>query len=840
MRRKLLLGLLALVLSSGIAVFGNSRGLVDKIFDSVFAGFAGTFASDERRAWEVVAKAGHSKRSARKGQTASKEVPESMLWHVTFDFTRKLGTKAQELNSQGNDGGLFSNYFVRQGSLSESSNKVLEEIATGYFEEIRPIEERAKSIMEASKSGSAPQGLSDQLQDLKSQKDAVALRNRDLVKSRLSEGEFSALVNFLKTDFSEGSVSGVMMPSGEAAKFSPQGIFYEGWSWIIWDDAQQPPLITGFSELYFYYFAPIAPYDPSLDSFFVNVTAQSLLSAGSSDGYRDWFPAQVYHPVFLSVRGNEYCTLTDFYAVLYDGPMIIDEVYLDSNGACHVVGPAPPTPSPTPTPNVASVTLSQVNPSTDPISPNPAVAPHNPGIGQRIFPDRDFPNEDPNLIDRRLVRVTATLSQPIANVPIYFRNFDLDDPATDTTIDPNGTAGHDNNGTPNAGQLLFANGCGANGPSVFCPTDANGVATIEFRVTRQPGDNFAVAASISPIAVNGVAVNGIELNDSGGQPVATQNCPTQAICRSQMLTVWRRLHVEVDSMGTATQNFVVGNSATFARIRSFGPPVTLNVNTTDPLEIDRFENGRMVVGGRQLRVVSNTATSVTVTNTLPPGTQVIVSVGDQFQLYDDDDFNDNNGNVLIGDSGEDISEPDTALLTGGSDDASMNVLAPAYVRPAYDTPDPRDNGFFQANAFGDDETDIRPFFVDWDSSGTNTADDFWSLYLLGAYQHTLVEDQDPSTEGATFGIVDAITGDTSGGSDGEGSGALIFLELHNSREIVSFPAPLALRREDITVAHEVGHLFSGQHTDGDLMASPITSGAFSNLTILRIRTLAHP
>lgn len=837
MRKKILVGLLAVILSSGIAVFGNPSGIIDRIFETVSGGFAATFASDERRAWEVVAKAGHSKRSARKERTVPTEIPESMLWHVTFDFTRKLVTKANDLNSQGNDGGLYSNYFVRQGPLSESNDKILKEVAVLYLEEVRPIEEQAKSIMEASKSGPAPHGSFGDLDSLKSQKDAAALRNRDLVKSRLSDSEFTALVNFLRTDFSEGAVSGMITPSGDAAKFSPQGIFYEGWSWIIWDDAQQPPLITGFSELYFYYFAPIAPYDPSLDSFFVNVTAQSLLSAGSSDGYRDWFPAQVFHPVFPSIRGNEYCTLTDYYAVLYDGPILVDEVYLDSNGACHVVGTAPPTPSPTPTPNVVSVTLSQVHQSTEGITPNPTVAPHNPGIGERIFPDKDFPNEDPNVIDRRLVRVTATLSQPIANVPVYFRNFDLDDPATDTTIDPNGNAGHDNNGTPNAGQLLFANGCGANGPSVFCPTDANGVATIEFRVTRQPGDNFAVAASISPIAVNGVTVNGIELNDSGGQPVTTQTCPTQAICRSQMLTVWRRLHVEVDSMGTAEQNHVVGNSATFARVRAFGPAVTLNVNTTNPLEINRFENGRIVFGFDQLRVVSNTATSVTVTNTLPGPNPVTVSVGEQFQLYDDDDFDNDNGNIVTGDTGEDIDPPDLGYLQSSDIPCSAtvltncNIFAQAYVVPLYDViSDVTDNHFFQANVDEHSGDAIRSLFTGFDQQATEASEEFWTVYLLGGYQYTIDRDGDPETEWAIPANVFAGVTDVQ-----NGMGSIVFMETNGPKEC-TLPGSFCIIAD--TAAHEIGHQANADHGEGGIMDG--LSNSFSPLSLSNIRNSTHP
>ncbi|MGH9819331.1 MAG: hypothetical protein ACRD43_04105, partial [Pyrinomonadaceae bacterium] len=381
------------------------------------------------------------------------------------------------------------------------------------------------------------------------------------------------------------------------------------------------------------------------------------------------------------------------------------------------------------------------------------------------------------------------------------------------------------------------------------PTDASGVATVVFRVTRQPGDNFAIAAGLDPTAVNAVNVNGIELTDGASQNLATENCPTQSLCRSQMLTVWRRVHIEVDSMGQAQQNFVLGTVTTTTRMRSHETvTLPLSPSPASPLEVNRFEGGRIVINGRSYPVscniaggdTCNTENSVTINN--PFGTLTTVFAGTQFQLFDDDDFNDDDGANMDGDTlpspGEDVPEPDTSMVTAGSDDPATNVFAQAYVRPVYDIVNTHNNSIFQANTAGGFQTDLRPLFVDRDSTSTNADPEFWTVYILGSYQHTLSRDNDPSTESAVRGIVDAITGDTSGGSDGEGSGALIFVEVHRVHEIDD-PGPFVNERH--TVAHELGHLFSGQHTpDGGLMGFPIASDFFSPITINKIRGIAHP
>lgn len=369
--------------------------------------------------------------------------------------------------------------------------------------------------------------------------------------------------------------------------------------------------------------------------------------------------------------------------------------------------------------------------------------------------------------------------------------------------------------------------------SVTAVTNANGTATVNFTVTVQPGDNFAIAASTNQNQINSVSVGGTELFNGQGQNISSSCDYTDSVCRSEMLTVWRRLHVEVDSMGAAQQNFVNGN---FAETQNVGTsPVAVQVNTSQPLEVNRFENGRLVSGSDSFVIDSNTANSVTIRG--QSGGSVTLQNGQIFLLYDDDDFNDNDGAILDGDTGEDIAEPSTSLLTANSDDSNTNIFAPAYVRPVYDIVDNRDNSYFQANVLSDSADDIRPLFVDWDSSNTNTDVEFWSVYVLGAYQHTLPEDNDPSTElFETLGIVDEITGLT---GDLEGSGALIFLELHSQKE----NSPTNPRSTAVTAGHEVGHLFSGDHGEGGIMGDALgqmSSNQFSPATINKIRGLTHP
>ncbi len=540
---------------------------------------------------------------------------------------------------------------------------------------------------------------------------------------------------------------------------------------------------------------------------------------------------------------------------------------------------------------VTSVTLQPVDPATI-FDDNP-----NTGAGKRIFPDKNPPL--PDTVDRRKVRVKA-LTTFGSGKTIYFKSFDLDDPSTDAApMDSNGSLGNDNRGGSGTaaqyGILSIVGGSGTTN-SVSAATDANGIASADLTVTMQPGDNFMVAASHDQTYLNGLTVDRITLKDSSGNAVGSVTPKAKA---SQMLTVWRRVHVEVDSMGIVPSTGPQKNSVT-GKITSINGTSTMatlvftdqNLNDGSPKLDDqppgngRFENGTIRIGttgsvtetadlqgngtdylqkntgngivipcavsrsgvtdvtGNVISLLSNVftirITGGTLTANFVDGTITVggvsmvitaVNVTDSsvtvnaladipFNLVDDDDFNNDDGSNLDGDEGENVYAPDTSLL--------QNAFAPAYVLPVFDVGDNNDFVTFVLN------TDTRnpPASIistyDFDQVATEADANFWTVYLLGAYQGWTNEDHDPSTDDRVYGIVDAING----------QGASVFNEVIRPPE-GRFTTEV---NNAATTAHEIGHLFNGQHIDGGLMEQSATRSSivFSDITLNKIRSINHP
>lgn len=459
---------------------------------------------------------------------------------------------------------------------------------------------------------------------------------------------------------------------------------------------------------------------------------------------------------------------------------------------------------------VASVVFEAID---SPLDSNP-----NAGGGMRIFPDR---LSEADAVQRQAVRVRAVLSDPIQNVNVVFQYFDLDDPSSDDPdLDINGATGNDNRGS--AGFISTT------GQSV--KTDASGVATLVFGVSMQPGDNFRIAATCEaeltrPVQyLTGIVVNGINLRDAEGNQL-----PTGRGKITDMLTVWRRVHIETDSMGPVFDNNVNG---IIERIQHHTHANTSVLNL-DKLTDDRnsFEGGRAVIGPLgslgSFEIVSNSRDRVTVKGIVP-----LTALGESFILFDDDDFNKNDGTNPIGDTGEDIPAPDTSLLQE-SDDPAQNVLAPAYIRPIYDLPGNQDDVPFLLN-IPDDDTFLLASYR-FDNSGRKTSQ-FWIIYLLNSYQHDSNRDADPENEGAILGIVDDVT-DSEPGVIGEG--ASIFVEPVS--EATSQEPFGAGCRANAAAAHEIGHLFGAEHEDGALMGSSCSNPLFfSPRSLGKIRSILIP
>lgn len=174
--------------------------------------------------------------------------------------------------------------------------------------------------------------------------------------------------------------------------------------------------------------------------------------------------------------------------------------------------------------------------------------------GQRIYPDMNNP-EDEHVGAKGEVRLRAQVEPPVRNLTVYFRVFDVDDPF-DQVHGPEGRndvqyateVDNDRVGNDNRPDSL---GVG----NYTAITNEFGFASITVPVSKQPGNNYRAAASL--IIGNGLtqvtqqqADDLSAATDTNGKFAVNGDftgyqCP---VVWSPMLTVWRRLHVEFDSM----------------------------------------------------------------------------------------------------------------------------------------------------------------------------------------------------------------------------------------------------------------------------------------------------
>ena len=485
------------------------------------------------------------------------------------------------------------------------------------------------------------------------------------------------------------------------------------------------------------------------------------------------------------------------------------------------------------------------------------------GRSQRIFPDAKQPDEN---INRKRIRVKATLSRPIQGVQVYFRNFDVDDPSSDSYIDENGATGNDNREgriigqpypTSAAGTFDTGSPCTATAVGVKCATNSSGEAVAYFTVTKQPGDNFVVAASIDDSYLTGLSIDGTGLKDSSGDPL-----PTTKGKRTDLLTVWRTLHMEVDSMGNVSNNSVIcyfGGKGTYV---GDSQPTVIEIYCPKILEEHAYKQtlaadgtrlsygGRVVIaGGQTLQILDNLSdypqypdlgvTKQTLRVQSLSGS-VYLRPKHPLQLFDDDDFNSSDSDNKDGDEGENVEElADTLSYMQASDNINFNSYAAAYIKPDYQWA--RDKGFNNLNV---------PFVLYSPCTIPNCEeqrltinqnresqiyerDNFWIGYLLVSYQGSDILDVDstgflggvaPYKTNATRENVDFY--DPNSGVPPGGIGATIYIE--SIRDYSLKPIDAIIFSGIITLAntkiapHEVGHQFGlahfNQQPDGGIMS----------------------
>ena len=247
----------------------------------------------------------------------------------------------------------------------------------------------------------------------------------------------------------------------------------------------------------------------------------------------------------------------------------------------------------------------------------------------RVFPDARAVGGivEPDARDRVDVEVSLTVAPP-GELKLYLRSFDVDDPTAGTNAVDDESMADDNRGATPAQAGQFAGESGGVLELVF-PENVK-TANCEFQTTMQPGDNFRIAANGDRDFLATLANNDVTQDTGGGE--ADRNANKQRIVctnitgtvaeqeirladnyASDVLTVWRFLHVEVDSMAAppttgAEKNTVEGTltavtgNGTVAQRAFLGVNLNTGLTPQDPSANlsgtgnGRFENGWIKIG----------------------------------------------------------------------------------------------------------------------------------------------------------------------------------------------------------------------------------------------------
>ena len=200
------------------------------------------------------------------------------------------------------------------------------------------------------------------------------------------------------------------------------------------------------------------------------------------------------------------------------------------------------------------------------LEPNPGTGVPGDNVGDRIFAEARAPvsQASPTPIRYNRVKVNVRLEPPIllqegaTLIDVLFRAVDVDDPSAEGGLDNEGLTA-DNRGDVAAGLFRSAEDAAvqdtvaeARVGTVLSQLTSGSDPSVIFRVSPRQGDNYRVMASTSRTWLE--RFRAVQRRPASGLPVAWLEDETstpldrtlETVQASQVLTVWRTLHIESD------------------------------------------------------------------------------------------------------------------------------------------------------------------------------------------------------------------------------------------------------------------------------------------------------
>jgi hypothetical protein len=466
---------------------------------------------------------------------------------------------------------------------------------------------------------------------------------------------------------------------------------------------------------------------------------------------------------------------------------------------------------------VCDITLEWVE-KDSPLDENP-----NSGEGKRIFPGKQTQTDSTN---REKVTIRASITPKLSGKTLFFKVFDIDDPYTnDKPIDTNGSKGGDNRG--GTGTLSVSS----------ASTDSAGKAESELTVTLKPGDNFRIGCDLK--SLSNVSNDNIPANNE----VAVENQPGRY---SKLLTVWRKLHIEVDLMTSPLfsdntfsgtwSNPTSSGSASWVWLEYYveDDPSDENTIETD----DYWSNGgvKLLSGGTTIDYsgISSSEYNFISKNKILIKKSAIGTFTNGNLVIGDDDFY--NGEIpgtvpatfkagVVGTS-RPISSPNTT-----SKNFVKNAYKDAYIDVAFYSSYTQYFKFY-CNCTNGSPALVAGLMEDYDDKqNLNREEKFWTVTTVILFQPNEDYDNDPHGESALIGVLMGGTSPTVYNDI-----AVVFNE--SCHETTSSSSEFSTRIGQ-TMAHEICHCYTGiGHASSGIMTSmvpslSVTSFAAETLVLLR-------
>jgi hypothetical protein len=478
-----------------------------------------------------------------------------------------------------------------------------------------------------------------------------------------------------------------------------------------------------------------------------------------------------------------------------------------------------------------------------------------PGGGSRIFPDKTHQGDQTEHRNWCWLNINGKPNQLY-----YLKSFDVDDATPEAfdkdpdtgvpLVDPNGRAGGDNKGP--AGVDLPGGRSGhfppADGSSAITTRSVRlntaGFQRVRFETTNRPGDNFRVALALTPDDF-GDSPTKVHVNNPGGvgfiDGSSNQQPPGFAGVVSPMLTVWRKLYLEIDTMTGVPSPRPKPDDSIATGMSWTGSPDgttwTLNVQWASgghgTTVEDFYKGGTVALGSLQMNIIGSGPTSLLIQET-PDETSKFMFIAPNLRVTDDDDKH-----------LDKLGLPKPLPMDARNGDIVSGIMgkfAPAYIQVEVTNAlglNPKKTIPFENNAWP-----WTPFTNLDDAKDLTDQPDFWTHEVVFAYQPKESEDADPSEGEVAYGVTDSTLGFS-----------LLFVEIIRERGIGNNPIIFTeSQKEEVradyknlilgTLAHEIGHVPLGfpeesSHGEFGLMqkgAGDINKLDFTPKTIRRFRS----